>query len=396
MDENEGAGIGMNSVNGPDFKDSLSHSVKKGEGAPRGTSCTPETGTDDFSPVGGTGSAGIYSAHGSQALTRSAPTEEKSLPSTPPLAHLLSLKPSNVSVGTTCAFIGGPTGKALGEMMIRDTWSDECRTEIAAEIAQGGALDIEKVLKRMPELRELLTGIDGPEGNGKIDGPFEFKALAQKLVPGDFQRALEAGESRISKNGVLGDFLKGDIPFVVRTPDGQYDSGFNSSPKGIYAGSFNPCHQGHRNLRAKAEEMLGGPVIYEIAVHNCYKPPLDFLSIMSRGRQFEDQPVVFTDTAKFVEKAKIFPDTTFIVGMDVVEYMLKAPSCLKELEETKRQGCSFLVASRKVDGKLLTLRDVSIPREFKDMFRDIPEGDFRFDISSTEIRKDFEAKKAKR
>mmetsp|Transcript_8464 Transcript_8464/g.27650 ORF Transcript_8464/g.27650 Transcript_8464/m.27650 type:complete len:86 (+) Transcript_8464:1430-1687(+) len=65
------------------------------------------------------------------------------------------------------------------------------------------------------------------------------------------------------------------------------------------------------------------------------------------------------------------------------EGMLKAMARLRDLR------CKFLVAGRldKDAGRYFTLGDVEFPHAWvADMFHAIPEGDFRVDISSTELR----------
>ena len=49
-------------------------------------------------------------------------------------------------------------------------------------------------------------------------------------------------------------------------------------------------------------------------------------------------------------------------------------------------GCRFLVAGRIDNGNYRSLRDVAVPDEVVDLFTPIPEGLFREDVSSSEIR----------
>src|SRR5439155_24826974 len=57
------------------------------------------------------------------------------------------------------------------------------------------------------------------------------------------------------------------------------------------------------------------------------------------------------------------------------------------LEEIAKFGASFLVAVR-IDaaGRVRALADIPVPRRYADLFSEIPEHRFRFDISSSEIR----------
>jgi hypothetical protein len=49
-------------------------------------------------------------------------------------------------------------------------------------------------------------------------------------------------------------------------------------------------------------------------------------------------------------------------------------------------GHEFLVAVRADSAGLRTLRDVKLPSRYAELFREIPEGQFRADVSSTELR----------
>ena len=51
-------------------------------------------------------------------------------------------------------------------------------------------------------------------------------------------------------------------------------------------------------------------------------------------------------------------------------------------------GCSFLVAGRVDDnGTFFEAVELEVPDPFKDLFKFIPPGHFRLDISSTELRR---------
>ena len=48
--------------------------------------------------------------------------------------------------------------------------------------------------------------------------------------------------------------------------------------------------------------------------------------------------------------------------------------------------CDFLVAGRVQKKRIMGLSSINIPLIFTDMFSEIPESEFRIDISSSEIR----------
>ena len=57
------------------------------------------------------------------------------------------------------------------------------------------------------------------------------------------------------------------------------------------------------------------------------------------------------------------------------------------MEQIKSQGCQFLVAGRLLeDTKFTTLKDLDIPDGFRSIFHEIPESEFRNDVSSSFLR----------
>ncbi len=163
-------------------------------------------------------------------------------------------------------------------------------------------------------------------------------------------------------------------------------------PVGLLAGSFNPLHEGHCELARVAEQRLGGSVAFELACVNVDKPPLDFLTIESRCRQFTDRPVVLTHAPTFVLKARLFPNTVFVVGIDTAERIVQSKyyggdaGMLAALNEIRSHGGRFLVAGRRGGNSFHTLPELALPQSLRDLFEEIPEAEFRCDLSSTDLR----------
>jgi hypothetical protein len=188
--------------------------------------------------------------------------------------------------------------------------------------------------------------------------------------------------------------LAGELDRVTVQPDGQMMLSA-PPPSVLFPGSFNPMHEGHALLARVAEELRQQPVAFEISVTNVDKPPLLGETVRRRLAQFAWKwPVELTRAPTFVEKARLFPGTTFVVGADTAERLF-GPQYYGDdearmhaaLEEIANSGGSFLVAVRlDAAGRVRALADIPVPRRYTDLFTEIPEHRFRVDTSSSEIR----------
>ena len=71
--------------------------------------------------------------------------------------------------------------------------------------------------------------------------------------------------------------------------------------------------------------------------------------------------------------------------MDTLKNQIKRNKS-KILEKFKTQNIRFLVFGRLVNGEFLTLSNIRISAALLELCDEIPESDFRVDISSSEIR----------
>ena len=207
------------------------------------------------------------------------------------------------------------------------------------------------------------------------------------LTPGD---TLEI--ERVEHGSPFEQLLSGAVGWVVMR--GGSLSVESEAPEGLLPGSFSPLHKGHRGLVEATGKLAGMEVGYELSVINVDKPALEEAEIRKRLAQFLDhETVVVTRAETFSKKARLFPGRTFVVGWDTAirlvaprYYVGGTADMMVALAEMLVAGTRFLVAGREDQGTFKTLADVPVPEGFECLFLDIPEGQFREDISSTQLR----------
>ena len=192
---------------------------------------------------------------------------------------------------------------------------------------------------------------------------------------------------------LLTELCAGRLSLVWSMPDGSLQRHRPAEPQGILCGSFDPLHVGHRALRDAAEARLQGPLFYEMTVFNADNPPLDEPTVDDRRRQFREHPLALTVATTFGEKAVLFPGVVFVVGIDTLKRILqlrfyggRKDRRQASLNQVRQAGCTFLVASRELRGRLLSLGDLPIPDGCDDLFCELPADEFRADICSTRLR----------
>lgn len=178
----------------------------------------------------------------------------------------------------------------------------------------------------------------------------------------------------------------------------QADGRLWAGPVGNYvllSGSFNPLHSGHLELAQVAAELTGRPPAFEVSAVNAEKSPLPPQTVLERMAQFAGRwPVLASNAPTFDQKASLYPGATFVVGYDTAERILQPRYYQDDPEQMaaalaliRRQDCSFLVAGRTdKSGHFHDASDFAAPAAFADLFRPIPAGLFRQDISSTALR----------
>lgn len=190
------------------------------------------------------------------------------------------------------------------------------------------------------------------------------------------------------------DLLRG-VPGAVRL---GHDAGppTDREPGGeaIFAGSFDPLHDGHRAMARIGARVTGLPVAYELSIRNVDKPPLDYLETSARVNQFSDARVWLTSAPTFVEKLSLFPGAPFLVGADTYVrlgnpryYGDSAERAAAAVERISRESGGLVVFGRVCDGQFTEPSRLEAPPTLRSIARFVTEREFRDDISSTMLRR---------
>ena len=302
------------------------------------------------------------------------------------------LEDDSPAIGLACAATIATDRPKRGEhRAFIATWSDETTLTYSLHLQMGqrDRAGEEDVVSRL--IVSALASASGLEIDiqlGLTGG--DFLTVARDERP-DALAQLLSGEARWL-TAQPGELLSGkSLPGEALIVEGRV-------PAVLLPGSFNPLHQGHRGLAQAASDLLGEAPAYELSVINVDKPPLKREEIFRRLAQFEvGETVVLTTAETFHKKAGLFPGRTFVIGWDTA-VRLVAPryygntdggdetAMLAALAEMWAGGTRFLVAGRQDQDAYKTLADVPIPQGFAPIFTEVPEGMFREDISSTELR----------
>ncbi|MCA9835987.1 MAG: hypothetical protein KC422_03705 [Trueperaceae bacterium] len=189
---------------------------------------------------------------------------------------------------------------------------------------------------------------------------------------------------------------KAELEFVVLEPEGRLSTTVPEN-LAILSGSFNPLHDGHRQLAEVAAQQLGEDAYFELSLTNADKAPIDLAVARKRAVQFLGlDHLILSRAPLFNDKARLFKGTTFIIGADTASrlinpkyYQSKPEAFHAAFEALRQDGASFLVAGRSRQGDFQTLDDIAIPPDFRDLFSEVPKNSFHMDISSTELRNKF-------
>lgn len=228
-----------------------------------------------------------------------------------------------------------------------------------------------------------------------------LKAVADFCgVSGSPDLPLTAGEElqqSYESMDLIDRLLAEEIEWLVVWPDGRQATAPKWPKLALLSGAFNPLHEGHRLLARVAAQKLQQEVYFELPLVNADKAPIiEPAEVRRRVDQFAGvAPLILTRLPLFSQKAQLFPNSVFILGIDTVERLTEprfyhhSPAEMQAaLEAVTAAGCRFLVAGRQQGARFITLADVDLPPDYRALFEQIPEADFRVDISSTALRQE--------
>ena len=203
----------------------------------------------------------------------------------------------------------------------------------------------------------------------------------------------------LSKTSLIESVVEGQTQLAVFRPEDGWLEVPPSEPL-LLAGSFRPLHRGHRGLLQAGWEITGKILTpcFEISIDNVEKPEIAASDLISRLTQFqaEDDTVIITRAATFLEKARLIPGTTFVVGYDTAvrlfddrfyEDTADGSPTMAAMMELRDLGSRFIVGGRHdAEGNFKTVRDLDIPSGLGRLLVEIPKEMFSDPISSTQLR----------
>lgn len=164
----------------------------------------------------------------------------------------------------------------------------------------------------------------------------------------------------------------------------------------VIPGSFRPVHAGHFHMIDGLRKYLNKPelpVDFEISVTNVDKPAMGYLDATERLTCFKNWPkkedknlLILTNAPTFVEKSRILPDRTFLVGFDTIlriadpkYYNYSKEGLHTAIQELKQNNAKFMVFHRIMNNakgnSFVSTNEMfdALPNDLKELCTLIPE-----------------------
>ncbi len=313
-----------------------------------------------------------------------------------------------IGIGATCKL------KAANE---REGRKHEVHVAIQA-YRETGVRTLELTADRTREEEEKLSACLIFNVLARYCGVPEFDLSGGIRAGGEIERGemeeIEGIEEVIEKyasvSGAVGDLLKqqscsSDSPYeTVGKARISFNESINEAEapekikpeeiKLVFSGSFDPCHKNHVFMAKWASKKYNTPIHFEISLTNVDKPPIDFISLNRRLdslREYKDEAfmgsVYLTNAPLFLQKATLFPNSTFIIGADTFNRLFDAKyydgvtDTATILGLFKEKNVRFMVFRRKSV-------EISTKPEILDFCEVVPVDEYEDDgTSSREIRR---------
>mgnify|MGYP001560314749 CR=1 FL=1 len=187
------------------------------------------------------------------------------------------------------------------------------------------------------------------------------------------------------------EILKGINNYII-IENGQKIMNESVEKSLILSGSFNPLHDGHIGLLRAARDITNLDPFFEISISNVDKKNIKLNDLNSRIKQFDNTgKLIITNSPTFEDKSNIFKKSMFAIGYDtairIMDRKYYENDIFKSFSNINSNECSFIVSGRSINGKYKDLSDINITG-YEELFTPLPKENFRFDISSTKLRKD--------
>jgi nicotinic acid mononucleotide adenylyltransferase len=151
----------------------------------------------------------------------------------------------------------------------------------------------------------------------------------------------------------------------------------------VFPGSFHPVHEGHLAVGRIAAALLNTPIEFEIAARNVDKPSLDAADLLSRIEALRAATAAdpafahlsITNAPTFLEKARIFPAATFVLGLDTLDrivdpgYYPSSSVLYSALDELAALDAHFVVFFRQFPTRIPWNQPESLPAALRDRVR---------------------------